>query len=148
MWLNLHPVARLLSLSDGDIFYYDGFLSLWIWVLKMKILQLGFKFSLLYILVYMVMLTWSPWVGELLNIVIILPWSIFEESILDLFNLNLPPRFENILIRRFIHISYNFLGFYLNFIILNLLLKLSRFGINWMKVKCKYDNHKNNVSSG
>ena len=91
----------------------------------------------------MAMLTCCPWQGELLNIAITLPWSIFEESILGLFNLNLPPKFENISIRRFIHALYNFFGFYLNFILLNLLVKLSKFIINWIEIKCKYNNHEN-----
>lgn len=75
------------------------------------------KIFLLYLFIYIILLIINPWVLELINIVITLPWSIFEDNIITYLGLNLNPSIDNIFYRRLIHFIYRLISFFINIFI-------------------------------
>ena len=75
----------------------------------------------------MILFIINPWILELINITITLPWSIIEEDIITYFGLNLNPTVDNIFYRRIIHFTYGSISFFINiFLLYNLIYKLKK----------------------
>ena len=86
-----------------------------------------FKYFLLYLFIYIILFIISPWILELINITITLPWSIIEEDIITYFRLNLNPTVDNIFYRRIIHFTYGSISLFINiFILYNFICKFKR----------------------
>ncbi|EGQ74267.1 hypothetical protein HMPREF9418_2885 [Neisseria macacae ATCC 33926] len=66
---------------------------------------------LLYLFIYIILFIINPWILELINITITLPWSIIEEDIITHLGLNLNPTIDNIFYRRIIHFTYGSISF-------------------------------------
>ena len=85
------------------------------------------KYFLLYLFIYIILFIISPWISELINITITLPWSIIEEDIITYFGLNLNPTIDNIFYRRIIHFTYGSISFFINiFLLYNFIYKLKK----------------------
>ena len=86
-----------------------------------------FKYFLLYLFIYIILFIISPWILELINITITLPWSIIEEDIITYSGLNLNPTVDNIFYRRIIHFTYGLISFFINiFLLYNFIYKLKK----------------------
>ncbi len=82
---------------------------------------------LLYLFIYIILFIINPWILELINITITLPWSIIEEDIITHLGLNLNPTIDNIFYRRIIHFTYGSISFFINiFLLYNLIYKLKK----------------------
>lgn len=82
---------------------------------------------LLYLFAYIILFIINPWVLELINITITLPWSIIEEDIITYLGLNLNPTIDNIFYRRIIHFVYGSISFFINiFLLYKLIYKLKK----------------------
>ena len=81
---------------------------------------------LLYLFIYIILFIINPWILELINITITLPWSIIEEDIITYFGLNLNPTVDNIFYRRIIHFTYGSISLFINiFILYNFIITIS-----------------------
>ena len=86
-----------------------------------------FKYFLLYLFIYIILFIINPWILELINITITLPWSIIEEDIITYFGLNLNPTVDNIFYRRIIHFTYVSISLFINiFILYNFICKFKK----------------------
>ena len=82
---------------------------------------------LLYLFIYIILFIINPWILELINITITLPWSIIEEVIITHLGLNLSPTIDNIFYRRIIHFAYGSISFFINiFLLYKLIYKLKK----------------------
>ena len=82
---------------------------------------------LLYLFIYIILFIINPWILELINITITLPWSIIEEDIITHLGLNLNPTIDNIFYRRIIHFAYGSISFFINiFLLYKLIYKLKK----------------------
>lgn len=78
--------------------------------------------SFLYLVTILILFLINPWIAEIINIILTLPWSIFEENIISNLGLNFSPIADNIPYRRLIHFTYSTICFLLNIVIIRKLL--------------------------
>ena len=78
--------------------------------------------SLLYLSVFYILFFIEPWIAELVNMTLTLPWSIFEENIIAAIGLNLSATVDNIPYRRLIHLAYSIICFLINIVLISKLL--------------------------
>ena len=78
--------------------------------------------SFLYLVVYFILFFIEPWIAELVNMTLILPWSIFEENIIAAIGLNLNATVDNIPYRRLIHLTYCIICLLINIVLISKLL--------------------------
>lgn len=78
--------------------------------------------SLLYLSVFFILFFIEPWIAELVNMTLTLPWSTFEENIIAAIGLNLSATVDNIPYRRLIHLTYSIICFLINIVLISKLL--------------------------
>ncbi|OFN81263.1 hypothetical protein HMPREF2572_05215 [Neisseria sp. HMSC064E01] len=78
--------------------------------------------SFIYLSVLFILFFIEPWIAELVNMTLTLPWAIFEENIITAIGLNLSTTVDNIPYRRLIHLAYSMICFLINIVLISKLL--------------------------
>lgn len=84
---------------------------------------IGSKITVCYLPIHLLLLMIEPWLAELLLAAFTLPWSLWEEPFLAVWQWNLQPTADNVLTRRLAHLAYGLSSFWLNATLLTVLLK-------------------------